>query len=71
MCILHDSLVKIGKSQNPEIWKIWKQAKTSGRNLETGIWNLEKGRKFFEDVTDKISELIQDICKSNPDELYK
>ncbi len=54
----------------------WKERKWSVITESTGTGNpkkstSEKGRKFFEDVTDKISELIQDICKSNPDELYK
>ena len=54
----------------------WKERKCSVITEDTGTGNpkkstSEKGRKFFEDVTDKISELIQDICKANPDELYK
>ena len=54
----------------------WKEREWSVITEDTGTGNpkkstSEKGRKFFEDVTDKISELIQDICKSNPDELYK
>ena len=54
----------------------WKERKWSVITEDTGTGNpkkstSEKGRNFFEDVTDKISELIQDICKSNPDELYK
>jgi creatinine amidohydrolase len=54
----------------------WKERKWSVITECTGTGNpkkstSEKGRKFFEDVTDKISELIQDICKANPDEIYK
>jgi creatinine amidohydrolase len=54
----------------------WKEREWSVITEDTGTGNpkkstSEKGRNFFEDVTDKISELIQDICKSNPDELYK
>lgn len=54
----------------------WKERKWSVITEDTGTGNpikstSEKGRKFFEDVTDKISELIQDICKANPNELYK
>lgn len=54
----------------------WKERKWLVITEDTGTGNpkkstSEKGRKFFEDVTDKISELIQDICKANPDELYK
>ena len=54
----------------------WKEREWSVITEDTGTGNpkkstSEKGRKFFEDVTDKISELIQDICKANPDELYK
>jgi creatinine amidohydrolase len=30
-----------------------------------------KGKMFFEDVTEKISELIQDLCKANIDQLYQ
>jgi creatinine amidohydrolase len=54
----------------------WKEREWSVITEDTGTGNpkkstSEKGRKFFEDVTDKISELIQDICKANPDEIYK
>ena len=43
---------------------------------DTGVGNPkksspEKGKKFFDDVTNKISELIQDICKTPLDELYQ
>nr|HAD52255.1 amidase [Algoriphagus sp.] len=43
---------------------------------DTGIGNPkkaspEKGRRYFEDVTDKVAELILDICSVNSNELYR
>ena len=48
----------------------------NGPNRRYGVGNPkksspEKGKKFFDDVTNKISELIQDICKTPLDELYQ
>ena len=54
----------------------WKERKWSQVTEDTGVGNPkksspEKGKKFFDDVTNKISELIQDICKTPLDELYQ
>ena len=54
----------------------WKERKWSQVTKDTGVGNPkksspEKGKKFFDDVTNKISELIQDICKTPLDELYQ
>ena len=54
----------------------WKERRWSEITEDTGSGNpkkstAEKGKKFFEDVTSKISELIIDICKSNLNQLYK
>ncbi|MCE7057447.1 creatininase family protein [Algoriphagus sp. AGSA1] len=54
----------------------WAERKWSEVSEDTGIGNPkksspEKGRKYFEEVTDKVAELMVDICKSKPEELYK
>ena len=54
----------------------WMERKWSQVTEDTGVGNPkksspEKGKIFFNDVTDKISELIQDICKTELNELYK
>ncbi|MBH46186.1 MAG: amidase [Flavobacteriaceae bacterium] len=54
----------------------WSERKWSLVTKDTGVGNpkkstAEKGKMFFEDVTDKISELIQDLCNTNIDQLYK
>ena len=54
----------------------WTERKWSQVTKDTGIGNPkkstpEKGKEFFDDVTDKISELIQDICKADLDHLYE
>ncbi len=53
----------------------WMERKWSQVTEDTGIGDPkkaspEKGRRYFEDVTDQVSGLIQDICAANPDELY-
>ena len=54
----------------------WKERKWSEITEDTGTGNPKKsssikGKKFFEDVTNKISELIIDICESDLKQLYK
>lgn len=54
----------------------WKERKWSEITEDTGTGNpkkstAEKGKKFFDDVTDKISELMQDICITPTDQLYQ
>ena len=54
----------------------WTERKWSQVTEDTGVGNPkksspEKGEKFFDDLTDKISELIQDICKTQLNELYE
>lgn len=54
----------------------WAERKWSQVTKDTGIGNpkkatSEKGRLYFEAVTDKIAELIQDICGAKPDQLYR
>ena len=58
-----------------EKW-VWTERKWSQVTKDTGVGNPkksgpEKGKKFFNDVTNKISELIQDICKTQLNELYE
>lgn len=54
----------------------WSERKWSQVTADTGIGNPkkstpEKGKKYLEDVTDKVSELIVDICNSSIDSLYR
>ena len=54
----------------------WTERKWSKVTEDTGVGNPkksspEKGKKFFNNVTSKISELMQDICKTKIDELYQ
>ncbi|HAZ24524.1 MAG TPA: amidase, partial [Algoriphagus sp.] len=54
----------------------WAERKWSQVTEDTGIGNPkkaspEKGRRYFEDVTDKVAELILDICSVNSNELYR
>jgi len=54
----------------------WMERKWSQVSADTGIGNPkkaspEKGRRYFEDVTDKISTLICDICSAKSEELYR
>ncbi|AMQ56059.1 creatininase family protein [Algoriphagus sanaruensis] len=54
----------------------WAERKWSQVTEDTGIGNpkkatAEKGKRYFEDVTDKVSELIADICQAQPGELYR
>jgi creatinine amidohydrolase len=43
---------------------------------DTGIGNPkkaspEKGRRYFEAVTDKVADLMEDICQAKAGELYR
>ena len=54
----------------------WTERRWSQVTKDTGVGNPkksspEKGKKFFNDVTNKISELMQDICKTPLDKLYQ
>tara|TARA_B100001059_G_scaffold31098_2_gene25202 strand:- start:11115 stop:11876 length:762 start_codon:yes stop_codon:yes gene_type:complete len=54
----------------------WTERRWSQVTKDTGVGNPkksspEKGKKFFNDVSNKISELMQDICKTPLDELYQ
>ena len=54
----------------------WKERNWSEITEDTGTGNPKKsssvkGKKFFEDITNKISELIIDICESDLKKLYK
>lgn len=54
----------------------WSERKWSQVTEDTGIGNPkkaspEKGRLYFDDVTDKIAELILDICDAKEGGLYK
>ncbi|MHA7130003.1 creatininase family protein [Algoriphagus namhaensis] len=53
----------------------WAERKWSEVTKDTGIGdprkaNAEKGKKYFDAVTDKVSELMLDICAAQPGELY-
>lgn len=54
----------------------WTERKWSLVTEDTGVGNPKKssavkGKMFFEDVTEKISELIRDLCNANIDQLYQ
>jgi creatinine amidohydrolase len=54
----------------------WAERKWSLVTEDTGIGNPkkaspEKGRRYFEDITDKLAELMVDICQAKPDDLYR
>ncbi len=53
----------------------WAERKWSQVTADTGIGNPkkaspEKGKAYFEDVTDKVAELISDICAVKPGNQY-
>lgn len=53
----------------------WSERKWSQVTEDTGIGNpkkstITKGKRFFDDLTDKISELIIDLCKVDSKNLY-
>jgi len=53
----------------------WAERKWSEVTADTGIGNPkkstpEKGQQYLEDVTDKVAELIQDICNAKQGNLY-
>ncbi|GMQ30977.1 creatininase family protein [Algoriphagus confluentis] len=54
----------------------WSERKWSQVTADTGIGNPkkatpEKGKRYFDDVTDKVADLILDICSARPGELYR
>jgi creatinine amidohydrolase len=54
----------------------WTERRWSQVTEDTGIGNPkkaspEKGRRYFDDVTDQVAELISDICAAKSDELYR
>lgn len=54
----------------------WAERKWSQVTADTGIGNPkqsspEKGERYLQDVSDKISELIIDICNTSPDAMYR
>lgn len=54
----------------------WTERKWSQVTEDTGIGNPkkaspEKGRRYFEDVTEKVSDLILDICSVDSGEMYR
>ena len=54
----------------------WAERKWSEVTEDTGIGNPkksspEKGKKYFEDVTDKVAQLMLDICEAKAGSLYK
>ena len=54
----------------------WAERQWSKVTADTGIGNPEKaskgkGVKYFRAITDKISKLMIDLSKANPDDLYK
>ncbi|MCS5490315.1 creatininase family protein [Algoriphagus limi] len=54
----------------------WAERKWSQVTQDTGVGNPkkatpEKGKRYFEDVTDKVAQLFLNICEVKPDELYR
>jgi creatinine amidohydrolase len=55
---------------------LWAERKWSEISEDTGVGNpehatIEKGRRFFEDLSFKIGNLIYDLCKANCEDLYE
>ena len=53
----------------------WTERKWSQISSDTGVGNpvqatADKGHKYFDHITDQISDLIIDLCKSDPRNLY-
>ena len=70
-----------GKEKKPKIkafregW-IWAERKWSQISEDTGVGNpkfatKEKGERFFKDVTQKMSEVLCEICAADLDDLYE
>jgi len=54
----------------------WAERKWSQVSADTGIGNpkkatAEKGKRFFEDLTQKLSEFFYELAKANNDDLYE
>lgn len=54
----------------------WAERKWSQVTADTGVGNpysstKEKGKAFFNDVTDKLSELFTELAAADPDEMYE
>jgi len=54
----------------------WAERKWSQVTEDTGIGNPkkaspEKGRLYFDAVTDKVAKLMKDICDAKPDQFYR
>jgi len=54
----------------------WAERKWSEVSEDTGIGNPkkaspEKGKRYFEDVTDKVADLLEDLCQAQPGALYR
>jgi creatinine amidohydrolase len=54
----------------------WAERKWSSVTEDTGIGNpkkatAEKGKKYFNDVTDKVAQLFIDIAKADLNDLYE
>ncbi len=55
---------------------LWAERKWSSISKDTGVGNpelatAEKGKKFFDDITDKIGDAIYEISKVDMDDLYE
>ena len=70
-----------GREKNPKIasfsesW-LWTERKWSKVTEDTGIGNpklatLEKGKKFFDDVTEKIAKVMVQICQMDSNNNYE
>ena len=70
-----------GKDKKPRIkafregW-IWAERKWSQISEDTGVGNpihatAEKGERYFKDVTEKISEVLSEICQADLEDLYE
>jgi len=70
-----------GKDKKPRIkafregW-IWAERKWSQISEDTGVGNpihstAEKGERYFKDVTEKLGNVIVEICKADLDDLYE
>lgn len=71
-----DGAEKKSKIQGVRERWAWAERKWSEVTEDTGIGNPkksspEKGRKYMDDVTDKVAQLMLDICEASPGEIYR
>ena len=56
--------------------QLWTERKWSQATVDTGIGNpkkatVEKGEKFFDDVTDELAAMFKEVCDVDMNQLYE